>query len=53
MLGLKMQDPFGSTNQVEQFGVNFKKAKISEEGNPSERAGVVKLGLGQSLKNCK
>ena len=48
-----MDDPFWSTDQVEQFSVSFKKAKVLEEENPSEKGGVVRLGLGQSLKNCE
>lgn len=37
----------------ERFSVSFKKAKVLEEENPSEKGGVVRLGLGQSMKNCE
>lgn len=49
---LKTDNPFGDTNQVEQSGVNVKKARISEE-NLSQRRSVVRLYPGQFLKNCK
>lgn len=37
MLVRRMDDPFRSTDQVEQFSVSINKAKLLEEENPSER----------------
>ena len=37
LLVRRMDDPFRSTDQVEQFSVSINKAKLLEDKNPSER----------------
>ena len=44
VLLLRMDNPCGSTNQVEQSSFNFKKGKVSEKGN--QREAFVRLGQG-------